>query len=85
MEIRWCIQQNKKCDYCTLNMKKKCNYEEREGASYLDCQYAIIPKAEFKVICEFCSSNDVDIEVWHYAIDNYNEIKYTCNNCGNHN
>jgi hypothetical protein len=33
----WCKSKNKKCDY--LEDIQKCNYEQRAGASYLDCQH----------------------------------------------
>jgi guanyl-specific ribonuclease Sa len=85
MEVRWCQHQNKKCDYCNFIDKRKCNYEEREGTSYLDCQCGVKPKGNFQVVCGFCGSNDVDTEIIYYPDDNYSEIKYTCNNCGNQN
>lgn len=37
MNKTWCAKQNKKCDY--LDTVQKCNFEKREGASYLDCQH----------------------------------------------
>lgn len=39
MDKVWCSQQEKKCDYLCDNNTKKCNYEKRSGASYLDCQF----------------------------------------------
>ncbi|MDF2879638.1 MAG: hypothetical protein K0R54_195 [Clostridiaceae bacterium] len=40
-EINKCnnITGNDKCDYTVLDKPKKCNFEERQGCSYLDCQY----------------------------------------------
>jgi len=35
----WCKLQDKKCDY--LDITRKCNYEEREGVSHLDCENLI--------------------------------------------
>ena len=32
---------NKYCDYTQQDKKKQCNYEERCGASYLDCQFCL--------------------------------------------
>lgn len=40
MEKRLCSYENKLCKYCISDSDIACNYEEREGASYLDCQYA---------------------------------------------
>ena len=85
-EKRWCSFANLMCKHCSDN-NIVCNFEKCEGVSYLDCKWAVIPKGDFKVVitCGFCKSIDVDYEIAYYSDDNYYEVKYTCNNCGNSN
>jgi hypothetical protein len=52
-----CLNQtgNKCCDYTVNDKSRQCNYEERSGASYLDCRYC--KKVEDLKPCPFCGGN----------------------------
>ncbi len=69
---------SKVCAYTLINKPRKCNFEERSGGSYLDCQYC--KKVEDLKPCPFCGSASITLKDSDNGVDEVVE----CMGCAAH-